>query len=412
MIFCTLILSALACQELLPSEVRVADLKAHIGFLASEELEGREAGKRGGHLAASYIENQFRRLGLKALGENGSYRLPFQLRKDIAYNVVGVLQGTDPELSKTYIAIGGHHDHAGLGSQLSGAMGFPNEIHNGADDNASGASGVLELAEYYAAHPLQHSMIFMTFSAEERGLLGSKHLVESGILPNSEILFMVNLDMIGRLTKDYLFVGGLGTAEEFHPLLDSIFANNKLQLELDDRGEAPSDNTSFFHGGIPAIFFFTHIHEDYHMPSDDADRINYAGEVQVLYLVQAVVAKLDKESSLTFNNLGGMGMPADFMDRMMEHYQRINERKNNKGKLGVRTGGVVGLGLAVDSVRPGSAAAIAGLQDGDVLLIVNGRHTVDMDQLRRALASGLKGEKVTMQVLRGGDKVELTAILQ
>ena len=95
-------------------------------------------------------------MGLKPLGEDGAYRLPFALRKDTAYNVVGILAGTDPELSKQFIAIGGHHDHAGLGSGMSGAMGFPYEIHNGADDNASGTSGVLELAEYYAAHPLKH----------------------------------------------------------------------------------------------------------------------------------------------------------------------------------------------------------------------------------------------------------------
>lgn len=412
MILSTILLSAMAYQEPQPSEVRVADLKAHIGFFTSEELEGREAGKKGGHLAAGYIENQFRRLGLKALGEEGSYRLPFKLRKDTAYNVVGVLQGTDPELSKSYIAIGGHHDHAGLGSQMSGAMGFPYEIHNGADDNASGASGVLELAEYYAAHPMKHSMIFMTFSAEERGLLGSKHLVESGILPNDDILFMVNLDMIGRLTDSKLFVGGLGTAEELHHHLDPIFQANDMDLELDDRGEAPSDNTSFFHGGIPAMFFFTNIHEDYHMPSDDADRINYKGEVRVLNLVQEVVAKLDNESSLTFVNHGGMGMPKDFMTRMGDHYQRIAQRKSMKGKLGVRTGDVIGSGLEVASVREGSAAAEAGLQDGDVLLRVNGRDTIDMDQLRRALAGGLKGEEVSLKVKRGQETVNLTATLQ
>ena len=148
------------------------------------------------------------------------------------------------------------------------------------------------------------------------------------------------------------------------------------------------------------------------MPSDDADRINYVGEVRVLNLVQEVVAKLDHESTLTFVNHGGMGMPKDFMNRMGEHYKRIALRKSMKGKLGVRAGGVVGDGLEVASVREGSAAAQAGLQDGDILLRVNGRNTVDKANLRRALASGLKGDQVTLKVQRGDATVDLTATLQ
>ena len=187
MLFTTLLLLSAAPQEPVPSDLRVEDLKTHIGFLASDELEGREAGKRGGHLAAGYVENQFRRYGLKPITEDGSYRIPFKLRSDTAYNVVGLLPGTDPSMQDVYLAVGGHHDHAGLGSQLSGAMGFPYEVHNGADDNASGTSGVLELAEYFSAHPLKHPILFMTFSGEERGLLGSADLVNGGILPTDQI---------------------------------------------------------------------------------------------------------------------------------------------------------------------------------------------------------------------------------
>jgi len=227
------------------SDIRVDDLRAHISFLASDELEGRESGREGGHKAANYVESNFRRIGLKPLAnQDGAYQIDFELERQgiTCKNVVGVLAGTNPAYVDSYIAIGGHHDHAGIGGP--GAMGFPGEIHNGADDNASGTSGVLELAEYYTANPLEHPIIFMTFSAEERGLLGSKALVASNVLDNEKIMFMINLDMIGRLDKDYLFVGGLGTAAELHDLLDPVFESSDLALELNDKGEAPSDNTS------------------------------------------------------------------------------------------------------------------------------------------------------------------------
>jgi hypothetical protein len=401
-----------ASDSTLTSEIRVDDLKAHIGFLASDELEGRESGLAGGHQAANYVESNFRRIGLKPLAnQDGEYQIDFELKRQglTCKNVVGVLEGTNPELADSYIAIGGHHDHAGVGGP--GAMGFPGEIHNGADDNASGTSGVLELAEYFAANPLEHPIIFMTFSAEERGLLGSKALVESNVLDNEKIMFMINLDMIGRLAEDYLFVGGLGTATELHGLLDPVFEASDLELELDDRGEAPSDNTSFFHAGIPALFFFTNVHEDYHMPGDDADKINYKGEVRVLNLVTKVVGTLDATNSLEFVNLGGMGMPSDFEERMRDHYRMIMQRSSLKGKLGIRAD-VEGDALTISLVRESSAAAEAGVQLGDTLVEVNGKSITSMKTLRYALAGGLRGEEVTLVVIRDGNKTNLAATLK
>ncbi len=406
----TLFLAALQAPELAPSEIRVQDLKAHISFLASDDLEGRESGRRGGHLAADYVETQFRRFGLESIMEDGSYQIPFQLKDLTCYNVVGVVRGTDAEMSKKYLAVGGHHDHAGIGGP--GAMGFPGEIHNGADDNASGTSGVLELAQYYAANPPKHSMIFMTFSAEERGLLGSQALVKSGVLPNKDIMAMINLDMIGRLTDDYLFIGGMGTASELHKVLDPVFAKSDLKLEIDDRGEAPSDNTSFFHAGIPALFFFTNIHSDYHMPGDDADKINYKGVAQILTLVRQTIDRLDQQSNLTFRDFGGMGMPKDFNQRMTKHYREISERRAMKGKLGVRAGVEDGsAGLRVESVSTGSGAEAAGLEAGDLLLEINGRATTSLHELRRALGGGLKGDEINLVIERLGKRIELKATL-
>lgn len=393
-----------------PSELRVKDLKAHIGFLASDELEGRESGKRGGHLAADYVENQFRRFGLEAITEDGSYRIPFEVNGLTCYNVVGIVRGTDPEMRESFLAVGGHHDHAGIGGP--GAMGFPGEIHNGADDNASGTSGVLELAQWYAANPAKHSIIFMTFDAEERGLIGSRVLAEGDVLPKDRIMAMINLDMIGRVTDDFLFVGGLGTASELRKVLDPVFAASDLELELDDRGEAPSDNTSFFNVGIPSLFFFSHVHEDYHMPGDDANKINYEGQLRVLQLVRTVLDRLDQEKELTFRDFGGMGMPSDFNERMNEHYRKIMERRNNKGRLGVRAGEEEGAsGLRVESVRAGSAAEEAGVEAGDLLVEVNGRPTPTLNDLRRALGGGMKGDEVTVAVERRGERIEVKAKL-
>ena len=224
---------------------------------------------------------------------------------------------------------------------------------------------------------------------------------------------MLNLDMIGRLEKDYLFVGGMGTAEEFHPLLDTVLSESGLDLEVSDLGEAPSDNTSFFKAGIPALFLFTHVHPDYHMPSDDASLINYEGEVKVLKLARAILDALDSyPKKLTFQDVGGMGMPSDFNDRMMKHYGRIAERRSQKGRLGIRPDIYTESGLELSSVREDSAAAKAGILASDLILAIDDRKIRKSEDIRRALAGKLKGTTVTVIVQREGEAIELTAVLE
>lgn len=392
-----------------PDQLRETDLRAHIGYLASEELEGRESGERGGRLAEIYVQAHFQRLGLQPLAGHTEMRLPFQAGSRTCNNVVAVLPGRDPALRGKYLVIGGHLDHAGIGGP--GAMGFPGEIHNGADDNASGTAGVMELAEWYSAHPPRHSVIFIGFSAEERGLLGSQHLVDEKVVPLADIVGMVNLDMIGR-SHGYLFVAGLGTAVEFRALLNPIFDRVKdLRLELNDLGEAPSDNTSFYHGGVPSIFFFTHVHDDYHMPGDDADKIDYAGELRVLQLVRESVDAMDAAPKLTFQKADGMGMPADFNARMGQHYSLIAKRQEMRGKLGVVADEAIG-GLAVTSVSAGSAAEAVGIVTGDLLKQVNGREVHNLVDLRRALGGAMRGDSVTLLLVRGGESLSLQATLK
>lgn len=391
-------------------DLRTQDLQAHIGFLASDELEGRESGAHGEELAVQYIVQHWQKLGLKPVMPDGSYTQAFEADGKQCRNTLALLPGTDPKLEHEILVIGAHHDHAGIGGP--GAMGNPGEIHNGADDNASGTAGVMELAEWFAAHPMRRPILFMTFSAEERGLLGSAHFCADPPFPLQRVRAMLNCDMIGRSSDDYLFLGGLGTAEEFHELLRPVIESSGLKVEQSDAGNAPSDNSSFHGAGVPALFFFTHIHRDYHLPTDDADKINYAGQVKVLQLVRAVAQAIQNhDRPLTFRSQPEMGMPADFMERMSEHYQFIMERQAQRGSAGLKVEEVEGQ-LVVGELRAESAAAKAGIQKGDVLISVNGKAVADKEQLRRALAGGLKKDVVPVIVHRGPAKLSFSIALE
>jgi aminopeptidase YwaD len=267
------------------------------------------------------------------------------------------------------------------------------------------------LAEYFTAHPLKHPILFLSFSAEERGLLGSKAFVKDKVINPKKMLAMINLDMIGRMRDDYLFVGGMGTAKEFHEILDPVFAKSSLNLDLSDKGEAPSDNTSFYHGGVPALFFFTDIHDDYHMPGDDADGILYDEEVQILNIVKDCAIALDQVKKLKFTSNDGMGMPPDFMERNMMHFQHAMERKQKLGKLGVtpEEGKEV---IKAKKVREDSAADQAGLKAGDKLLSIEGRAMVTILDMRRALGGKMKGETVEVVYSRSGKSHTATITLQ
>ncbi len=404
-----------------PTALRVQDMQAHIYFLASDELEGRGTGTRGCYMASEYIAAHWRRLGLLP-GNGDSYFHHFDVRSRTgemldARNTCAILPGTDPELADQYLVIGGHHDHAGLGDSLTGGMGAYGEIHNGADDNASGASGVMELAEYFAAHPLRHPILFITFSAEEAGLLGSAAFIEDEVVDPNKMVAMLNLDMIGRMSDDYLFVGGLGSGKELHSILDPVFeGNDGFDFEFHDGGEAPSDNTNFYRAGVPALFFFTNIHEDYHLPTDDAPLINYEGAVRILNLAVESMTELDKvDGHLTWVEQSfreAQGMPGNFNKLMGDHFRRIMANKKKLGKFGVRVGDEKDGGMIVTKVSEASAAEEAGLLADDVLLIVNGRKIKDRMELRRSLAGLQKGTEISVVVLRDGVRKSMNATLK
>lgn len=195
-------------------------------------------------------------------------------------NIVGFIEGTDSELKDEVVVIGAHFDHLGTGALNSQEISPYGKIHYGADDNASGTSGVLALAKHFAQNPPKRSIMFVFFTAEESGLLGSKYFVNSDIMTKYKIVSMLNLDMIGRY-KDDLMIGGIGTTTQFKEIVENSNSNYKFKLKLENSGKGPSDHQSFYLKNIPVLFFFTGIHEDYHTPRDTFERIKKADYIKL-----------------------------------------------------------------------------------------------------------------------------------
>src|SRR5690349_11662933 len=307
-----------------------ARIRRDVKYLASDKLEGRLTGSKGATEAARYIANEFKKAGLKPLAGaagNGSesrhaverYLQTFtyvarmnphnspspegnvSAATDImrnqtpAYNVAGMLEGSDPLLKNEVIIIGAHYDHLGRGGEGSGSLApHSGDIHYGADDNASGTAGVLELARLFSTQKPRpkRTIVFIAFSGEEEGLLGSSYYVNHPLLPLANTVAMINMDMIGRMKDNRLIVGGVGTAKEWRDVM-SAEADKSFQLTLNEDGFGPSDQSSFYAKQIPVLFFWTGTHDDYHKPSDTSEKINYDDEARILQMVARVVNQLD-----------------------------------------------------------------------------------------------------------------------
>ncbi|MBC7774753.1 MAG: M20/M25/M40 family metallo-hydrolase, partial [Phycisphaerae bacterium] len=294
------------------SSISERKLHKHVAYLASDKLKGRATGTPEEIKAANYIAKQFRQIGLAPKGDNGTFFHKFGFKKSsdphggvdenakqvYSQNVAAYLDNGAPYT----IVIGGHYDHLGLGHDHNSLDANPEgKIHNGADDNASGTAGVIELARYFAKNGVkeQHNFLFLCFSGEELGLYGSKKYTEFPTIDLSQVSFMINMDMIGRLNAEKkLVVGGVGTAPDFVPTLKGITTG--LSIKLDSAGVGPSDHTSFYLKNIPVLFFFTGQHSDYHKPSDDIEKVNFKGEIQVVETVVQVIQKLDNQPKLKF----------------------------------------------------------------------------------------------------------------
>ncbi|MBI3004442.1 MAG: M28 family peptidase [Ignavibacteriales bacterium] len=334
-----------------------------------------------------------------------SLQTDVQETKETTENVVGFLEGADSKLKEDVLVIGAHYDHLGFGGEGSGSL-KPDTvaIHNGADDNASGTAGLLELAQLFASKQkeLKRSMLFIAFSGEELGLLGSAYYVKNPTVPLERMIAMVNMDEIGRLNNKKLIVYGMGTSPGFEALVNKYNVDSTFDLKLHKDGFGPSDHSSFYARKIPVFHFFTDIHPDYHRPSDDYDKINAEGAKQVLDLIANISSELISAES----------KPA---------YAQVEapRRPTGGGREGMRTytGTIPDFGEQVDGmklagVRENSPAAKAGLQAGDVIIKFGKVDIKNLYDYTYALGEYKPGDEVDVTVLRGEEKLNVKVKLE
>jgi len=316
-------------------------------------------------------------------------------------NVAGLLPGSDAKLREECVVLGAHYDHLGLGFRNSLAPQQTGQVHPGADDNASGTAGLLELARELAARKqsLKRSILFLAFSAEELGLLGSAHYTKQPLVPLEKTVAMLNLDMVGRPRDGKLTVGGADTSPIFREVLAR--ANTVgLTVSYSSSGFGSSDHQSFYTKNIPVLFFFSGLHADYHKPSDTADRIQTADLARVATLALNVAQELARrEERPAFVKLQEPQAPVGGGAGYGAYFGSIPDMGEE-----VR-------GVKFADVRPGSPAAQAGLRAGDILVQFAGKEITNLYDFTYALRAHKPGEEVQVTVLRGSERLTVTVKL-
>ncbi|MCX8212157.1 MAG: M20/M25/M40 family metallo-hydrolase [Lewinella sp.] len=374
------------------------DVRVDVIYLASDYLEGREAGKRGEDLAAEYVTSRFAKIGLLPKGLDGEYAQPFDFNYTAnphastgeartGQNIVGYLDNG----AATTVVIGAHYDHIGRGAFGSRFLDGP-IIHNGADDNASGVGALLYLAERLKTSDLKgHNFLFIAFSGEEMGLYGSKYFVKEPTIDLSEVSFMLNMDMVGRLDKERsLIIGGAGTSPTWKDAFTKI-TTPKMKVTTTDSGIGPSDHTSFYLADIPALHFFTGNHQDYHKPSDDSEKVNFEGVQEVAEWMYVLLKDLDGVEKIPFTKTKNTGQ---------------RQASSFKVSLGVMpdyaySGDGMRLDAALDD-RPGQKA---GIKDGDVIIKIGDLVVKDIYDYMEGLGMFEKGDQTTVVVKRGAEEL-------
>ncbi|MCK9399710.1 MAG: M28 family peptidase [Bacteroidales bacterium] len=322
--------------------------------------------------------------------------------KVTARNVIGMLEGSDPVLKNSFIIVGAHYDHLGMGGPGSGSRFLDSlAIHNGADDNASGVGGILELASFLASErtSLKRSVVFVAFDGEELGLLGSRYFVENPLINLKNATAMINFDMIGRLKQEgpAIMIGGTGTSVESEAILDSLNAGS-IKLNFSPEGYGPSDHAAFYAENIPVFFFSTGAHEDYHTPGDDWERLNFEGEKDILEIgKQLITALASKGENLTFQEAG---------PKQQEGGRAGYRFKVTLGIMPDFTSTVEG-GLGVGGVKKDGPAFKGGMLKGDVITAIDGKQVNDIYDYMNRLKKLQPGQVISVDVLREDKKVIL-----
>lgn len=377
-------------------------IKADVVYLSADYLEGREAGTAGEKLAAEYIAWRFAQIGLQPRGHAGSWYHEFDFNFNTnphaqggeartGRNVVGFIDNGAP----TTVVIGAHYDHLGYGAFGSLYTGEP-AIHNGADDNASGVAAMLRIAEHLkqSGAAKSNNYLFLAFSAEELGLVGSKKWVNDPTLDLGGINYMFNLDMVGRLNEEKsLLITGTGTSPSWATALAGLQVAG-IQIKTSESGVGPSDHTSFYLQNMPVLSFFTGQHSDYHKPVDDAHLINYEGIYGITQLAVAIIERTSDAGKLVFTPT-----------------KDENENKQAarfKVSLGVMPDYVYGgKGLRVDSVIEGRVGAKAGIKAGDIIVKMGDKEISDIYSYMEGLASYQTGNSTTVVVKRGEAEISV-----
>ena len=377
-----------------------------IRYLSDDRLQGRMTGSPGADSAAAYLARRFEQVGLQPAA--GGWFQSFTVAKEapvaqsarvgglVGRNVIGLLPGHDPNLRNEAVIVGAHYDHLGLGGFGSLDPDSTGKVHNGADDNASGAAMLIQIAARLAQAPPARTVLFIAFSGEELGLLGSAYYVKQPVYPLSTTSAMINLDMVGRLRNGRLIVYGTRTAREFPALLDSLNWHAGFDLKAQGDGYGPSDQSSFYAAGRPVLHIFTDLHDDYHRTTDDWQKIDPEGFRRVSnFTVGLVTAIANRPTRLTpveaappSHAMGTTtGAPA-----YGTYLGTIPDMTDNPG------------GVRLLGVRAGSPAEKAGLRGDDIITRIGEMEIPDLQAMTNALRSHQPGDTVSI-VVRRGDRV-------
>mgnify|MGYP003387862528 FL=1 len=378
------------------SDITIDDFKSHITYLSSDGLRGRGSGTPGDRIAKDYIVDHFTNVesSTERMVEVQEYYVSKSRltpkNKVKTYNIIATLPGNDEQLKDEYVVIGAHYD------SVKNALGL---IHNGADDNGSGTAMVLELFEHFASiNTHKRTLVFIAFGGEELGLLGSKHYVNNPTIDLSKVQLMVNLDMVGRMDEEgNVQLGGSPSAQNFSSKLHPFFVNSKINIiDLGKGIFSRSDHYNFYKKDIPVLFFFTGIHQDYHTATDDEDKINYNGMIEISKVVEPIVAEFaNTEERLIF-------------EKMEDEQKTMQSPSKMKVTLGVMPDYAYdGKGVKADNVIDNRPGKISGMLDGDIVIKIQDMDIVDIYKYMEALSNIEPGDKVQITVSRDEEEVIL-----